>query len=107
MTIEQQHKVKYPWKQTPFIEQFFFSFSSYFEFRICPNLAAKQECLDKNVLELLGGTPSQPQPGDLSTRFYPRNGSRIYDIKGKLPPGKGIFHRNLKDRIKTHLFHRN
>lgn len=63
------------------------SHMGYFEFRLCPNLAAKQDCLDKHLLELLGGTPSLPQPGDLNTRFYPRNGSRIYDIKARLPEG--------------------
>lgn len=62
--------------------------NSYFEFRICDNAEGKQECLDKHLLELLGGTPSQPQPGDKSTRFYPRNGSRIYEIKARLPPSK-------------------
>lgn len=60
----------------------------YFEFRVCPEIAAKQDCLDKYLLELSGGTPSMPQPNDLSTRFYPRNGSRIYEIKGNLPNGK-------------------
>lgn len=59
----------------------------YFEFRVCPEIAAKQECLDKHVLELLGGSPNVPHPNDLSTRFYPRNGSRIYEIKGRLPDG--------------------
>lgn len=59
----------------------------YFEFRVCPEIAAKQECLDKHVLELLGGSPSVPRPNDLNTRFYPRNGSRIYEIKGRLPNG--------------------
>lgn len=68
----------------------YFAFDRYFEFRICDNLAAKQDCLDKHLLKLAGGTPSMPQPNDLSTRFYPRNGSRIYDIKGKLPNGKRI-----------------
>lgn len=62
----------------------------YFEFRLCPELAAKQDCLDKHLLELTGGTPSMPLPNDLSTRFYPRNGSRIYEIKGKLPAGEFI-----------------
>lgn len=64
------------------------SHMGYFEFRVCPELAAKQTCLDRHVLELMGGTPSVEQPGDLRTRFYPRNGSRIYDIKGVLPDGK-------------------
>lgn len=60
----------------------------HFEFRLCPNAKAKQDCLDKYLLELLGGSPSVPQPNDLKTRFYPRNGSRIYEIKAKLPEGK-------------------
>lgn len=63
------------------------SHMGYFEFRVCPEIAAKQECLDKHVLELLGGSPSVSNPNDLSTRFYPRNGSRIYEIKGRLPDG--------------------
>lgn len=63
------------------------SHMGYFEFRVCPELAASQSCLDKHLLELMGGTPSVPQPSDLSTRFYPRNGSRIYEITGKLPSG--------------------
>ena len=60
-------------------------FFSYFEFRLCPDPNAKQDCLDKNVLPILGGSPSLPAEGDLETRFYPRNGSRIYEIKAKLP----------------------
>lgn len=66
------------------------SHMGYFEFRICPELAAKQTCLDRHVLQLVGGVPSVEQPGDLTTRFYPRNGSRIYDIKGLLPEGKFV-----------------
>lgn len=61
--------------------------NSYFEFRICDNVYAKQECLDKHLLRLVSGVPSVPQPNDLNTRFYPRNGSRIYEIKGQLPQG--------------------
>lgn len=61
----------------------------YFEFRLCPSVQATQDCLDKNVLKIIGGTPSgTPQPSDLDTRFYPRNGSRIYDIRGVLPEGE-------------------
>lgn len=63
------------------------SHMGYFEFRVCPELAAPQSCLDKHLLELMGGSPSVPQPNDMSTRFYPRNGSRIYEITGKLPSG--------------------
>ncbi|XP_068158063.1 uncharacterized protein [Drosophila tropicalis] len=61
------------------------SHMGYFEFRLCPKPNAKQSCLDENVLHILGGSPAQPTPTDLDTRFYPRNGSRIYDIKARLP----------------------
>lgn len=75
------------------------SHMGYFEFRVCPELAAPQICLDKHLLELMGGSPSVAQPNDLSTRFYPRNGSRIYEITGKLPNGGSfifvIFFSNL------------
>lgn len=64
------------------------SHMGYFEFRLCPSVQATQDCLDKNVLKIIGGTPSgTQQPSDLDTRFYPRNGSRIYDIRGVLPEG--------------------
>lgn len=65
----------------------FFLFDRHFEFRLCPNAQAKQDCLDKHLLHLISGVPSVPQPNDLTTRFYPRNGSRIYEIKALLPEG--------------------
>lgn len=55
---------------------------------MCPNVQAKQDCLDKHLLDVVGGTPSSPQPNDLKTRFYPRHGSRIYEIQAHLPPGE-------------------
>ncbi|XP_005191030.1 uncharacterized protein LOC101894235 [Musca domestica] len=61
------------------------SHMGYFEFRLCPEPKAKQDCLDRNLLTILAGSPAQPAPGDLETRFYPRNGSRIYEIKAQLP----------------------
>uniref|UniRef100_A0A1A9W887 Chitin-binding type-4 domain-containing protein n=1 Tax=Glossina brevipalpis TaxID=37001 RepID=A0A1A9W887_9MUSC len=61
------------------------SHMGYFEFRLCPDPNAKQECLDRNLLTILSGAPAQPAPGDIETRFYPRNGSRIYEIKALLP----------------------
>uniref|UniRef100_A0A336M0I6 CSON009299 protein n=1 Tax=Culicoides sonorensis TaxID=179676 RepID=A0A336M0I6_CULSO len=61
------------------------SHMGYFEFRLCDNIKADQSCLDKHLLKLMGGTPSIPHPNDLETRFYPRNGSRIYEIKAQLP----------------------
>lgn len=48
-------------------------------------MKAKQECLDKNLLIVKDGSPILPTPDDLETRFYPRNGSRIYEIITELP----------------------
>ncbi|KAH8389522.1 hypothetical protein KR200_003282, partial [Drosophila serrata] len=61
------------------------SHMGYFEFRLCPKPNAKQSCLDQNVLPIMSAFPSQPSPTDLRSRFYPRNGSRIYEIKARLP----------------------
>nr|XP_032288888.1 uncharacterized protein LOC6629308 [Drosophila virilis] len=61
------------------------SHMGYFEFRLCPKPSAKQSCLDQNVLHIISGSPSQRSPTDLDSRFYPRNGSRIYEIKAQLP----------------------
>ncbi|XP_058116352.1 uncharacterized protein LOC131288034 [Anopheles ziemanni] len=61
------------------------SHMGYFEFRICDNVQAKQDCLDKHLMRIVSGTPSIPHANDLKTRFYPRNGSRIYDMKAELP----------------------
>ncbi|XP_058447916.1 uncharacterized protein LOC131428200 [Malaya genurostris] len=61
------------------------SHMGYFEFRICDSVKAQQDCLDKHLMKILSGTPSVTNPNDLKTRFYPRNGSRIYDMKAELP----------------------
>ncbi|XP_030370953.1 uncharacterized protein LOC115621440 [Scaptodrosophila lebanonensis] len=61
------------------------SHMGYFEFRLCPEPNAKQTCLDKNILHIITGFPSQPSPTDADFRFYPRNGSLIYTIKVRLP----------------------
>ncbi|XP_070138792.1 uncharacterized protein [Drosophila bipectinata] len=61
------------------------SHMGFFEFRLCPTLSAKQDCFDQNVLRILGGSPIQSRPEDMNFRFYPRNGSRIYEIKAQLP----------------------
>ncbi|KAL1398933.1 hypothetical protein quinque_000294 [Culex quinquefasciatus] len=61
------------------------SHMGYFEFRMCDSVKAQQDCLDKHLLKIISGTPSIPNPSDLGTRFYPRNGSRIYDMKAELP----------------------
>lgn len=58
-------------------------FYRYFEFRLCPNPQAKQECLDKHLLQLINDFSKDP-----TTKFYPRNGSTIYEIKAILPKGK-------------------
>uniref|UniRef100_A0A1B0D6C3 Chitin-binding type-4 domain-containing protein n=1 Tax=Phlebotomus papatasi TaxID=29031 RepID=A0A1B0D6C3_PHLPP len=60
----------------------------YFEFRLCPDPAGKQDCLDENLLEILSGSPAVLNVDDPSTRFYPRNGSRVYEIRARLPEGK-------------------
>ncbi|XP_017065794.2 uncharacterized protein LOC108104322 isoform X2 [Drosophila eugracilis] len=57
------------------------SHMGYFEFRLCPNRIAKQSCFDQNLLRIIDGFPSQPISSDLDIRFYPRNGSRIYEIQ--------------------------
>lgn len=54
---------------------------------MCDSVKAQQDCLDKHLLKIISGTPSIPNPSDLGTRFYPRNGSRIYDMKAELPKG--------------------
>ncbi|XP_062121789.1 uncharacterized protein LOC133835752 [Drosophila sulfurigaster albostrigata] len=61
------------------------SHMGYFEFRLCPKPSAKQSCLDENLLEIISGSPLVRSTTDLDTRFYPRNGSRIYEIKAQLP----------------------
>lgn len=61
------------------------SHMGYFEFRVCPNKSAKQSCLDENVLQVLNGSPSRPNLTDLKTRFYPRNGSCVYEMQALLP----------------------
>ncbi|XP_020714046.1 uncharacterized protein LOC101448733 isoform X2 [Ceratitis capitata] len=65
---------------------------SYFEFRICPQPDARQECLDRYLLKIITGSPNQPAPNDLETRFYPRNGSRIYEVIAALPKGLACNH---------------
>lgn len=64
------------------------SHMGYFEFRLCDDINAKQSCLDKNLLRIVSGTPFVKTSTDLETRFYPRNGSRIYEIKAQLPKRK-------------------
>lgn len=53
------------------------SHNGYFEFRVCDEpKGTTQECLDKHVLQLEGKDKS---------RFYPRDGNKMYEMKYKLP----------------------
>ncbi|KAK5638704.1 hypothetical protein RI129_012999 [Pyrocoelia pectoralis] len=59
------------------------SHMGYFTFSICPDYKnASQECLDKNILKTV-----RPQDGlSLSDiRFYPKDGSKVYEMKYRLP----------------------
>ncbi|EDS42348.1 conserved hypothetical protein [Culex quinquefasciatus] len=79
------------------------SHMGYFEFRMCDSVKAQQDCLDKHLLKIISGTPSIPNPSDLGTRFYPRNGSRIYDMKAELPKGRRD-QTNLVSKFATGFF---
>nr|XP_036229776.1 uncharacterized protein LOC106622051 [Bactrocera oleae]XP_036229778.1 uncharacterized protein LOC106622051 [Bactrocera oleae]XP_036229779.1 uncharacterized protein LOC106622051 [Bactrocera oleae]XP_036229780.1 uncharacterized protein LOC106622051 [Bactrocera oleae]XP_036229781.1 uncharacterized protein LOC106622051 [Bactrocera oleae] len=68
------------------------SHMGYFEFRICLQPYAQQECFDQHLLKIQSGLLSQSMSTDLETRFYPRNGSLIYDIKAQLPKGLNCKH---------------
>lgn len=57
----------------------------HFEFRVCEDINAPQECLDKHLLKVINGTPSAPTPSDVDTCFYPRYGPHLYEIYVKLP----------------------
>ncbi|KAL0867947.1 hypothetical protein ABMA27_008620 [Loxostege sticticalis] len=53
--------------------------NGYFEFRICDEFkGTTQDCLDKNVLKLNGRD---------DTKFYPRDGNKVYEMKYRLPEG--------------------
>ncbi|KAF5281674.1 hypothetical protein FQR65_LT14604 [Abscondita terminalis] len=55
----------------------------YFTFSVCPDYKnASQECLDQHVLQ-----NARPQPGFVynDIRFYPREGSKVYEMKYRLP----------------------
>ncbi|KAB0791041.1 hypothetical protein PPYR_02841 [Photinus pyralis] len=59
------------------------SHMGYFTFSVCPDYKnASQECLDKHILKTL-----RPQDGLAMSdiRFYPRDGSRVYEMKYRLP----------------------
>lgn len=49
----------------------------FFEFRVCDDAKnTEQECLDKSVLHLEGRD---------ETRYYPREGNKVYEMKYRLP----------------------
>nr|XP_015836356.1 PREDICTED: uncharacterized protein LOC661801 isoform X1 [Tribolium castaneum] len=56
----------------------------YFTFAVCPDFKrATQKCLDKHVLKLV-----KPQEGvdhHHSTRYYPKEGNKVYEMKYRLP----------------------
>lgn len=53
------------------------SHQGFFEFRVCDDAKnTEQECLDKSVLHLEGRD---------ETRYYPREGNKVYEMKYRLP----------------------
>ncbi|KAI8441952.1 hypothetical protein MSG28_005624 [Choristoneura fumiferana] len=53
--------------------------NGYFEFRVCEEpKTTTQECLDKNVLKIDGRD---------GTKYYPREGNKVYEMKYRLPEG--------------------
>lgn len=56
----------------------------FFEFRVCEEPKnTTQECLDKHVLKL---------DENKSTKYYPKDGNKIYEMKYKLPEGLECSH---------------
>lgn len=55
--------------------------NGHFEFRMCPNMEnTTQDCLDQYVLERY-----TPDSKELETKFYPKDGNKIYEMQYKLP----------------------
>lgn len=55
--------------------------NGYFEFRLCPHMEnTTQECLDQNLLEQYA-----PESKEVVTKFYPKDGNKIYEMQYKLP----------------------
>ncbi|XP_034828174.1 uncharacterized protein [Maniola hyperantus] len=60
------------------------SHNGYFKFRICDDPhASDQECMDKYVLHL---------EGTEETKFYPKEGNKVYEMKYQLPEGLQCSH---------------
>ena len=54
----------------------------FMEFRLCPQnnplVPASQACLDKHLLERVGGA---------GTKFHPGPGNKVFEVRLELPPG--------------------
>ncbi|CAH2229460.1 jg20846 [Pararge aegeria aegeria] len=58
--------------------------NGYFQFRICDNSSVSdQECMDKYVLSLEGRE---------DTKYYPKEGNKVYEMKYQLPEGLNCSH---------------
>lgn len=58
--------------------------NGFFEFRVCEEpKGTTQECLDKNVLKIEGRD---------GTKFFPRDGNKVYEMKYRLPEGLECAH---------------
>ncbi|XP_047999474.1 uncharacterized protein LOC125236639 [Leguminivora glycinivorella] len=58
--------------------------NGFFEFRVCDEpKTTTQECLDKNVLNIDGRD---------GTKYYPRDGNKVYEMKYRLPEGLECAH---------------
>ncbi|CAH1185401.1 unnamed protein product [Phyllotreta striolata] len=55
----------------------------YFTFSICPNYKnPTQECLDKNVLEIIKPQENVEHDG---VKYFPKDGNKVYEMKYRLP----------------------
>ncbi|GBP71479.1 hypothetical protein EVAR_103364_1 [Eumeta japonica] len=57
--------------------------NGYFEFRVCEEPRATQDCLDRHLLRLDGRD---------AARYYPRDGNRVYEMRYRLPAGLSCAH---------------
>ncbi|XP_050353388.1 uncharacterized protein LOC126775462 [Nymphalis io] len=58
--------------------------NGFFEFRVCDDpKATDQDCMDKSILHLAGKA---------ETKYYPREGNRIYEMKYQLPDNMECTH---------------
>lgn len=55
----------------------------YFQFGLCPNYKhTTQECLDEHLLKMV-----RPQDNVIEgiTRYYPKDGNKVYEMRYRLP----------------------